>query len=65
VIRLGWTHAAVIGMLQPDIAHPGRTVRPSETAIVTLYRHPCTCPDSHIEVWVEPVTVDEQERLFY
>jgi hypothetical protein len=65
VILLGYTHAAVIGMLQPEVAYPARTVKPSPTIITMIFREPCTCPDTHIELWTEPVTVDDQERLFY
>jgi hypothetical protein len=65
MIRLGWTHASVIGMLQPEVAHPGRKVKASPSIITMVFREPCTCPDTHIELWCEPTEVDEQERLFY
>jgi len=68
VILLGYTHASVIGCLQPEVAYPTRKVKPSETVITTIFRQPCTCPDQHVELWIEPEQardLNEQERLFY
>jgi hypothetical protein len=66
LILLGYTHASVIGVHRPEVAYPDRKVQPSPTSITTIYTKPCTCPDRHTEVWVEPIVdQDLQQRLFY
>ena len=52
LIRAGFTHASVIGILRPEVAYPTRKVKAGEYARATIYRDPCPCPDDHVEVWV-------------
>jgi hypothetical protein len=50
-IQLGYAHASLIDTLRPDIAYPGRKVRPARAVVTELYAEPCDCPDDHLEVW--------------
>ena len=64
LIRVGYAHASLIGSLRPDVAHPerkGKTKIPrAKASLTTIYANPCQCPDDHVEVWVRPVSTENE-----
>lgn len=55
LIFIGYEHASIISIHRPDIAHPGRKIRPGFKSVGTVLSNPCECADDHVEVWVRRI----------
>jgi hypothetical protein len=58
LIRIGYSHASLIGCLRPDVAYPDRKVRRGNRVVTTITAEPCDCADEHVEVFVRKVESD-------
>jgi hypothetical protein len=55
LIKLGYSHAAIMNGLRSDLAYPKRKIRRAEECVTKITAKPCTCPDEHVEVWVRRI----------